>query len=152
MSTDYVYLLACPDTPWWPIEDGPGELINELQEGAVPVKYQTLRRHCAGLADWLLWKGVVSDRHGMVKALERSYFVSFKKGLYDGMPCYFVDWSGIEFIWVHEDVLEERGIEPPVPPWEVEQLAELGLEPIDPQTEHLPDFPGIAISRIFRRR
>jgi len=76
-----------------------GEQIDDMQEIAVPVRYQTMQRNCEGLADWLLWKGVVTERHGMVAALEKSSWVAFKKSFYDGIPCYFVDWSGIEFIW-----------------------------------------------------
>jgi len=149
---DYVYTIACPDAPWWKTSKSPGESINDMQEIATQVNYETMRRHCEGLGTWLLWKGVVTDRHGMVEALKRSYFVSFNKSFYDGIPCYFVDWSGIEFIWMAQWKLDEDGIEARVPPWEVEQLKQLGLEPIDPRTEHLPDFPGISIKRIFYSR
>lgn len=148
----YVYMIACPDFPWWSIREARGDLIDDLQEISIPVTYKTMQRHCEGLADWLLWKGVVTDRHGMVKALEQSDWVAFKKSFYDGIPCYFVDWSGIEFIWMLEEALEALEIEPRVPPWEVEKLAEMGLEPVDPRTEHLPDFPGIDISKVFWRR
>jgi len=150
MQKRYVYLLACPDMPWWPIDTHPGNLINELQENSVFVKYSTMRRHCEGLVDWLLWKGVVTSTHGMVQAFEQASWIAFKKGVYDGMPCYFVDWSGIEFIWVLDSALEDRDIEAPTPPWDVEALQSMGLELVDPHTQHLPDFPGS--SRVFRRR
>ena len=148
----YVYMIACPDMPWWPMSKSAGEQIDDMQEIAVPVRYQTMQRNCEGLADWLLWKGVVTERHGMVAALEKSSWVAFKKSFYDGIPCYFVDWSGIEFIWMSEAVLEEEGITTRVPPWDVAQLRSLGLHPVDPRTEHLPSFPGIPTSKIFRAR
>jgi hypothetical protein len=152
MSKRYVYMLACPDEPWWPIEDRPGELINEMQEESVEVTYQTMQRHCQGLVDWLLWKGVVDERYGMVEKLRRSSWIAFKKGFYDGMPCYFVDWSGIEYIWIDEDALEKRDIDHQVPPWEEEKLLEMGLERVDPRTEHLPDFPMLRVFRARSRR
>lgn len=141
MSKRYVYMLACPDEPWWPIEDRPGELIDEMQEGSVEVTYQTMQRHCQGLVDWLLWKGVVDETHGMVEKLERSSWIAFKKGFYDGMPCYFVDWSGIEYIWIDKNALKERGIDPEIPPWK---------RGVDPMMEHLPSFPGAKVV-LFKR-
>ena len=135
---DYVYMLACPDTPWWPIMKSPGELINDMQEVATPITYETMRRHCEGLSDWLLWKGVVTDRYGMVKALKRSPWVSFKKSWYAGIPCYFVDWSCIEFIWLERWAVEANGIPILVPPWE---------RGIHPRYEHTPDFPGAHFRR-----
>lgn len=148
----YVYTIACPDMPWWPMNKDVGDQIDDMQEIAVSVKYKTMQRNCEGLSYWLLWKGVVTDRQGMVRALDESDCVAFKRSVYDGMPCYFVDWSGIEFIWIKEESLENRGIEPRIPPWEIEKLAEMGLEPIDPRTEHLPDLPGISLSKIFWSR
>lgn len=52
----------------------------------------------------------------------------------------YVDWSGIEFIWMEREFLEDVGIEIRIPPWERD---------VDPQREHLPAFPGL---RIFKPR
>jgi hypothetical protein len=136
----YVYMLACPDPPWWPISESPGELINDMVEVSVPVTYETMRHHCEGLVDWLLWKGVVTDRYGMVPRLKASDWVSFQKSWYDSIPCYYVDWSGIEFIWLERLTLEANGIPIRVPPWE---------RGVDPRFEHSPGFPGCNL-KIFR--
>ena len=140
MMKDYVYMLACPDAPWWPVPQSPGQLINDMQEVATPVTYETMRRRCEGLVDWLLWKGVVTERYGMVRALKSSPWVAFKKSWYAGLPCYFVDWSGIEFIWLERWALEVNGIPIRVPPWK---------SGVDPRFEHSPDFPGCDL-KVFR--
>ena len=137
---DYVYMLACPDMPWWPMSKSAGEQINDMADISKRVTYETMRKHCEGLVDWLLWKGVVTERRGMVQALKNSDWVSFNKSFYDGIPCYYVDWSGIEFIWMEREFLEDAGIEIREPPWERDA---------DPRYEHLPAFPGL---RIFKPR
>lgn len=130
---NFVYMLACPDDPWWPTMKSPGELINDMQEVSTPISYETMRRHCEGLVDWLFWKGVVTERQGMVRALKNSPWISFKKSWYSGIPCYFVDWSGIEYIWLDRWVLEDKDIPIRIPPWE---------SGVDPRFEHIPNFPG----------
>lgn len=137
---NYVYMLACPDNPWWVDTDHPGELISEMVEASKPVAYETMRKHCEGLADWLLWKGVVTDRCGMVKALKTSDWISFNKSWYAGLPCYYVCWSGIEFVWIDRLELEDRDIEIQAPPW---------VRGVDPRWEHTVHFPGASF-KIFR--
>jgi hypothetical protein len=127
--------------PWWPISSSPGEQIQNMVDASAPVTYETMRRHCEGLADWLLWKGVVFERRGMVRALKESDWITFNKSNYDGIPCYYVDWSGIEFIWMQREFLEDVGIKIRVPPWE------LGA---DPRNEHMPHFPGLRIFKFKR--
>jgi hypothetical protein len=118
---EYVYLISCPDKPWW-TDEQPGELIDELCEAATDVSYETLVRHCEGLVDWALSKGYErSKTQGLT--LKDDWAVSFHRSIYDGMRCYYVQWSGIEFIWVHELDLRERNIESPLPPWVVEEEA-----------------------------
>lgn len=117
MSKPYVYLLSCPDVPWWPIDVYHGELIDQLQESSSPVRYETMKQHCEGLDEWLLWIGIVDTTRGLAKLFREIDWIDFRKGVYDGMPCYFVDWSAIEFIWVRKDVLKKRRIVPPVAPW-----------------------------------
>lgn len=129
-------MLACPDAPWWPTMKSPGELINDMQEISTPISYETMRRHCEGLVDWLLWKGVVREQYGMVPMLKRSPWVDFRKSWYSGMPCYYVDWSGIEFIWINREWLEKLEIPIPLSPW---------CRGVDPRFEHMPDFPGCKI-------
>jgi hypothetical protein len=116
---EYVYLISCPDEPWWTNED-PGELINEMTDTATDVTYETMVRHCEGLIDWALSKGYDRRRDQGLTLKDDSY-VTFNRGLYDEMRCYFVQWSGIEFIWVHKMDLREHNIEAPIPPWQVEE-------------------------------
>lgn len=117
MTKPYVYLLSCPDKPWWPISEHPGTLINDMQEVSLRVNYETLIRYCEGLNDWLLWIGIIEKVRGAAKIFKEVGWIDFKASTYDKMPCYFVDWSGIEFIWVNKRALMDRGIAPPVAPW-----------------------------------
>jgi len=133
-------MIACPDMPWWPMSKRAGEQIQDMVDVSKRVTYETMRKHCEGLVDWLLWKGVVTERRGMVQALKESDWITFNKSNYDGIPCYYVDWSGIEFIWMQREFLEDEGIEIREPPWEM---------CIDPRHEHMPDFPGCTL-RMFK--
>jgi hypothetical protein len=119
MAKQYHYLLSCPDRPWWTNED-PGHLIQEMADQAVDVSYERMLRNCVGLVEWALGKGYDRSRtQGLT--LKDDWHVGFYQSVYDGMRCYFVRWSGMEFIWVHEDDLAARGLavaeepEPAVP-------------------------------------
>jgi len=114
---EYIYLLSCPDKPWWPIDVYHGALIQDLADSSRRITYETMKKHCEGLNDWLLWIEIVDTDRGLAEFFREVGWIDFRKGTYDGMPAYFVVWSCIEFIWVHRDVLRRRGIKPPVAPW-----------------------------------
>jgi hypothetical protein len=124
---EYVYLISCPDRPWWTNRD-PGEMIDEMVETATEVSYETMLRHCVGLVEWSLSVGYDRTRHQGL-TLKADPHVTFNRSHYDGIRCYFLQWSGMEFVWVHELDLQDRGIEVGTPPW----LTELE-QPLGPRT------------------
>lgn len=64
---------------------------------AKDVTYQTVQRHCQGLAEWASSKGYGEPRS---LTLKKDWAVGFYKSVFMGLPCYYVRWSAIEFIWV----------------------------------------------------
>ena len=113
----YVYLISCPDEPWW-TDERQGELINQMTDEAVEVSYSTMLRHCRGMLEWAVSKGYDRTRaQGLT--LKDDPYVTFNRGYYDGMRCYFLQWSGMEFVWVHEDDLRAAGIAAPASPWDL---------------------------------
>jgi len=72
------------------------ELIDEMCDQAEDVEWGEILENCAEVEDWVAslgpydeWFHITDDDH-----------VSFHKSRYDGQDCYYVQWSGIEFIWV----------------------------------------------------
>ena len=78
------------------------ELIGAMTERARPVTLATLRKHCAGLVIWerSMSYDTGNERGGL--RLANDYAVSFFKSIYDGVPCYFIEHSRIEYIWTRE--------------------------------------------------
>lgn len=92
---DYVYLTCCVDIEE-PQEVDSLRCMVELSTG---VTYQTVQRHCQGLAEWAISKGYGNPR-GLT--LKKDWAVSYHKSTFLKMPCYYVRWSAIEFIWVRK--------------------------------------------------
>lgn len=67
-------------------------------DAAVDVTYRTVLKHCEGLLDWA--KGIGYEVYGPGLKLKDDWHVGFHKSTYNGKPCYYVQWSGIEHIWV----------------------------------------------------
>lgn len=87
------YETCCVDSTY--------ELISDLKDGAEDVDFSELLEHCEGVQDWAASKGYEGLRTGDSEGLclEDDWSVSFCRGTYDGRPCYFIVWSGIEYIW-----------------------------------------------------
>jgi hypothetical protein len=78
-----------------------GEDIQEMREAAVPISYLTMQKHCYGLKRWALDHGYRRLRT-KGPTLRTDPFVGFYKSTYQGKPCYYLTWSGIEWIWTKE--------------------------------------------------
>lgn len=78
------------------------ELINALSISAKEVSYRTVLKHCEGLLDWADGFNVYSRRSDCGLTLKEDWHVTYHKGTYDGRPCYYVQHSGIEYIWTKE--------------------------------------------------
>lgn len=97
----FKYETCCVDAP-------NGELIDALKENARQISYRTFRRHCEGVDEWAASKGY-DRRSDQGVTLKGDWAVSFHKSTYDGRPCYYICWSGIEYIWTKEGAGEGFG-------------------------------------------
>ena len=75
------------------------ELIGAMRDSPHDrvLTYSEFRGAVEGLNTWA-W------RHGYDKdlKLKNDWAVSFHESVYDGLRCYYLQWSGIEFIWTTE--------------------------------------------------
>jgi len=98
---DYSYLTSCVEST--------GQLINEMRDDDLrrEVTYETMLKHC-DLLDWSLEHGYelrTSSGHGLT--LKNDWSVSYYKSFYCGVPCYFLVWSAIEYIWIKNGLEHE---------------------------------------------
>jgi len=82
--------------------DGPS--INAMRDHPAErrVTYETMLKHCDGLLDWAHdnnydLRSDAADSHGLT--LKNDWAVSYHKSFFQGRRCYYLVWSGIEFIW-----------------------------------------------------
>jgi hypothetical protein len=75
------------------------EFINAMVDNARRVTLRTIQKHCEGLAEWADSMGYC--RGGLT--LNRDWSVSYWKSKYRGKPCYYIDHSSIEYIWILEN-------------------------------------------------
>jgi len=86
----YVYETDCVSAD--------GDDITAMQDVALPVTLATLRRRCQGILEWELDMGYAIYGHGL--KLKNDWHVSYYKSLYRGRPCYYIEHSHIEHVWV----------------------------------------------------
>jgi hypothetical protein len=86
----FQYLTCCVNSD--------GESITAMIDTARAVSIATFKRRC----DWQVWARArgysVGGEPGL--HLQRDYHVAYRKGTYQGRPCYFAVWSAIEWIFV----------------------------------------------------
>lgn len=96
---DYRFVTSCIEADG----DDITEMKNGWESGVPPVEvtYETMLKHCDGMldkAEELGYERKSSIGHGLT--LKADWHVGYYKGLYQGRPCYFFQWSGIEYVWV----------------------------------------------------
>ena len=97
----FQYLHSCVESD--------SQSIDDMLDRAIEVTYQTIRRRCAGFLDWACSLGYDRSRaHGLT--IRDDWHVGYFKSVYRGQQCYFVQWSGIEYIWVKPH--QQRSAEP----------------------------------------
>jgi hypothetical protein len=97
----FKYEICCVDAPT-------GEMISEMKEGSREITYKTFRSHCEGVDAWARSKGYDrTSRQGLT--LKADWAVGFYKGTYDGRPCFYLSWSGIEYIWTKDGAGGDEG-------------------------------------------
>lgn len=89
----YKYWTCCVDLHR--IEDV--ESLQAMVSRAQRVTYRTMLGHCQGLLDWAVEHGYVV--RGQDLRMKNDWHISYHKSVFLGRPCYFLRWSGIEFIW-----------------------------------------------------
>lgn len=83
-----------------------GDSITAMVNAEKVITYQTALKHMTGLLEWARARGYAMRRPSIT--LRTDWHVSFHKSVYKGDPCYYVQWSGIEYIWLRK---------PPVDGW-----------------------------------
>jgi hypothetical protein len=95
MVKEYQYCINCINST--------GYLISKMQDDAVSVTYNTIRKHCLGFDEWAKDMGydIGCQRGGL--RLSQDWAVSFHRSKYRGKPCYYIRHSSIEYIWTKEE-------------------------------------------------
>ena len=109
----YVFLTSCVDAR--------GEDIDEMTSSSTEVSYDEINFNC----DLLNFEEVMGyGRKPGELHLPADTMVTFNRGFYKGCPCYYIEHSRIEYIWVNArtwkaekvlSALERAGIEVDVP-------------------------------------
>jgi len=88
----YTYHTSCVNSR--------GDWIDNMVDQAEVVTLQTVRKHCADVRFWeqTLKYDVGNERGGL--RLKDDWHVTYHKSQYRGLPCYYIQHSGIEHIWV----------------------------------------------------
>jgi GNAT superfamily N-acetyltransferase len=92
---DYEFRTTC-------VSEGTGEHIQEMLDNAKDCGYSEVKRHCEGLRQWERDNGYAPDGSRKGLTLRKDWSVSYGKGTYRGVPCYFVVWSAIEHVWTRK--------------------------------------------------
>jgi hypothetical protein len=98
---DYEFRTTC-------VSEGTGRHIQEMLDNAQDCGYGEVKRHCEGLRLWEKENGYAPDGSRKGLTLRKDWSVSYGKGAYRGMPCYFVVWSAIEHVWTKKGVVSSK--------------------------------------------
>ncbi len=80
-----------------------GDAIHEMKAKAVDVSYRTMLARCHGVVDLSISLSYVRRRdqdHGLT--MKNDWHVGYYKSAYQGKPCYYLVYSGIEYIWTKD--------------------------------------------------
>lgn len=75
--------------------------INSMVDSARRVTWKTFKRKVDDAKRFLKDIGA-TFKETTDKDIEDSDWIAFNKGIFKGKPCYFVEWSAIEWIFVSE--------------------------------------------------
>ena len=76
-----------------------GDDINEMKEEARQVSISTIRRRCSKFTYWCRKLG-----YDKSFPIDNDWHVTYWKSFYRGLQCYYVTHSGIENIWVKNEI------------------------------------------------
>lgn len=77
------------------------EQITEMREQMEDSSIEEMRENCEEFEEKVRELGYDEDF-----TIDNDWHVSYYKSFYDGCPCYFFVWSGIEYIWVDVDCMQ----------------------------------------------
>jgi hypothetical protein len=73
--------------------------LEKMIEARKEASYSEMLRECEGLIEWSLAHGYDrSEVEGLT--LHNDHHVQFYRSTFWGSPCFFLVWSGIEYIWL----------------------------------------------------
>lgn len=93
MGTNYSYVGNCVG--------GIGEEINDMKEVSKSITRQTFLKYTGNIDEIEEGLGYATGSHKGLH-MSKDWHVSYDKSVYQGKPCVFFTWSGIEFIFVKE--------------------------------------------------
>ena len=101
MDKDFTFLTDCIGSD--------ANSIQDMVESARQITYATLLRH-VDVADLESLFPGYDWRPGPNATLrmKNDWAVSFWRSTYQGLPCYYINWSAIEFIFVRGEDLNRR--------------------------------------------
>ena len=71
--------------------------LNDMIDSARSVTWATIKKHCAGLQEFCADLGYTP---GEELQIDTDWHVRFYKSKFKGRPCYYVDHSSIEYIFL----------------------------------------------------
>ena len=98
----FVFMTSCVDAL--------GPDVNEMCDNAQEITLRTLRRYCDTLTFEKELDYHRDSRQGLV--LIKDWGVRYWKSTYQGCPCYYIDHSGIEYIWVDKKLWQPKIVKP----------------------------------------
>ena len=85
----YQYITNCTEST--------ADLINNMVDRALEITYDTFIKHVNWKDASRLLNYGTHYKSGLL--LKNDYAVSFHRSLYKGVPCYYIRWSAIEWIF-----------------------------------------------------
>ena len=83
---------------WTCCVNATGQDIEQMVDAATKITYKTFTRHC-NWQDWAKSMGyALNNKKGL--ALKDDWHVGYYKSKYQSRPCYYLDHSAIEYIWI----------------------------------------------------
>lgn len=99
MSSKFILATRCVEAN--------GDDITEMVDSARQITIETFKRHCnwRPIAARLGYNTAPRAKSGL--RIETDPYVSFFKSVYRGHPCYYMDWSRIEHVFLAKGVVPE---------------------------------------------
>jgi hypothetical protein len=91
-TAPYVFLTSCVAST--------AELIDELNEKAEDATLEEVAFNCE-LAHFKKILGYSTRVGDGLLTLEDDWHVTYRRSFYRGVPCYYIQHSGIEYIWIN---------------------------------------------------